>query len=152
MYYAEPIAWASSNGIVTGYDESTFGPNDAITREQMAAILYRYAQYKGYDTAQGGMALREYDDYAEISEYALEAMGWAVSQGLVTGTSSTTLTPDGSAIRAQVATIFQRFHGGRGGSKSKKSDTRTTEGRDESPGPLLFDANPRLCSLHHFRP
>ena len=109
VYYTDAVIWANANGIVTGYDETTFGPNDAITREQMAAILYRYAQYKGYDTAQGGMAIREYEDYENISEYALKAMGWAVSQGLVTGTSSTTLTPDGSAIRAQVATIFQRF-------------------------------------------
>ena len=109
MYYADAIAWANANGIVTGYDEATFGPNDAITREQMAAILYRYAQYKGYDTTQGGMAIREYADYESISEYALTAMDWAASAGLVTGTSNTTLTPDGSAIRAQVATIFQRF-------------------------------------------
>ena len=109
MYYADAVAWASQNGIVTGYDETSFGPNNAITREQMAAILYRYAQYKGYDTAAGGMAIREYEDYAAISEYAQSAMGWAVSEGLVTGTSDTTLTPDGSAIRAQIATIFMRF-------------------------------------------
>ena len=109
MYYADAVIWANANGIVTGYDEATFGPNDAITREQMAAILYRYAQYKGYDTTQGGMAIREYADYEEISEYALTAMDWAVNAGLVTGTTSSTLTPDGSAVRAQVATIFMRF-------------------------------------------
>ena len=109
MYYADAVIWANANGIVTGYDEATFGPNDAITREQMAAILYRYAQYKGYDTTQGGMAIREYADYEEISEYALIAMDWAVNAGLVTGTTSSTLTPDGSAVRAQVATIFMRF-------------------------------------------
>lgn len=109
MYYVDAIAWANANGIVTGYDEATFGPNDAITREQMAAILYRYAQYKGYDTTQGGMAIREYADYESISEYALIAMDWAVNAGLVTGTTSSTLTPDGSAVRAQVATIFMRF-------------------------------------------
>ncbi len=63
------------------------------------------------------MAIREYDDYAEISEYAQSAMGWAVSEGLVTGTSSTTLTPEGSAVRAQVAAIFMRFMDGRGGVK-----------------------------------
>ena len=109
MYYAGPIAWASANGIVTGYDESAFGPNDPITREQMAAILYRYAQYKGYDTAAGGMAIREYADYEEISQYAITAMAWANGEGLVTGTSAATLSPKGSATRAQVATIFQRF-------------------------------------------
>ena len=109
VYYTDAVIWANANGIVTGYDDTTFGPNDAITREQMAAILYRYAQYKGYDTTQGGMAIREYADYEEISEYALTAMDWAVNAGLVTGTTSSTLTPDGSAVRAQVATIFMRF-------------------------------------------
>ena len=109
VYYTDAVIWANANGIVTGYDETTFGPNDAITREQMAAILYRYAQYKGYDTTQGGMAIREYADYEKISEYALTALDWAVNAGLVTGTTSSTLTPDSSAVRAQVATIFMRF-------------------------------------------
>ena len=108
MYYADPIAWAVSNGIVTGYDDTTFGPNDAITREQMAAILYRYAQYKGYSTT-ASADLSNYADAGEVSAYALPAIRWANAEGLVSGTTNTTLTPDGNATRAQVATIFQRF-------------------------------------------
>ena len=108
MYYADAIAWANANGIVTGYDDTTFGPNDAITREQMAAILYRYAQYKGYRTT-ASADLSGYVDAGDVSAYALPALQWANAEGLVTGTSSNTLTPDGSAVRAQVATIFMRF-------------------------------------------
>ena len=108
MYYADAITWASENAIVTGYDEDTFGPNDVITREQMAAILYRYAQYRGYRTT-GNADLSGYVDAGDISAYALPALQWASAEGLVTGTSSTTLTPGGSATRAQVATIFMRF-------------------------------------------
>ena len=108
MYYADAIVWAAGNDIVTGYDETTFGPNDAITREQMAAILYRYAQYKGYRTT-ASADLSGYVDAGDVSSYALSALQWASAEGLVTGTSSTALTPDGSATRAQVATIFMRF-------------------------------------------
>ena len=108
MYYADAVAWASQNDIVTGYDEATFGPNNAITREQMAAILYRYAQYKGYRTT-AGADLSGYVDADSVSSYALASLQWANAAGLVTGTSSNTLTPDGSATRAQVATIFMRF-------------------------------------------
>ena len=108
MYYADAVAWASQNDIVTGYDEATFGPNNAITREQMAAILYRYAQYKGYRTT-ADADLSGYVDADSVSSYALASLQWAHAAGLVTGTSSNTLTPDGSATRAQVATIFMRF-------------------------------------------
>ena len=108
-YYAEAVRWAASEGIVTGYGDGTFGPGDAITRQQLAAILYRYAQYKGYDTTQGGMAIREYADYDQISGYALEAMDWAVNAGLINGTSGSTLSPQGSATRAQAAVILMRF-------------------------------------------
>ncbi len=108
-YYADSIAWAAENGIVAGYGDGSFGPDDAITREQMAAILYRYAQYKGYDTTQGGMAIREFDDYGDISDYALEAMAWCVNIGIIQGTDSTTIEPQNSATRAQVAAILMRF-------------------------------------------
>ena len=108
MYYADAVAWASQNDIVTGYDEATFGPNNAITREQMAAILYRYAQYKGYRTT-ADADLSGYVDADSVSSYALASLQWANAAGLVSGTSSNTLTPDGSATRAQVATIFMRF-------------------------------------------
>ena len=73
MYYADPIAWAVANGIVTGYTDEVFGPNDAITRQQMAAILYRYAEYKGYDVSESA-DLSGYTDSGDVSAYAEEAM------------------------------------------------------------------------------
>ncbi|HZJ98731.1 MAG TPA: hypothetical protein VFC79_01920, partial [Tissierellaceae bacterium] len=78
------------------------------TREQMASILYRYAQYKGYDTTQGGMVIREFLDYDHISEYALPPLAWSVNTGLIQG-SNKKLMPKDSATRAQVATILVRF-------------------------------------------
>ena len=90
-------------------DGSAFAPNDTITREQMAVMLYRYAQYKGYDVSQGGMAAQEYSDYGQVASWAQQAMQWAVSAGLITGTSDTTLSPQGSASRAEIATILMRF-------------------------------------------
>lgn len=108
-YYAKAVAWAAENGIVGGYGNGKFGPNDPITREQLAAILYRYAQFKGMDTTPGGMAIREYSDYDSISAYALQAMQWAVSAQIITGTSTTTLSPAGTATRAQAACLMQRF-------------------------------------------
>lgn len=108
-WYADAVTWAAENGIVGGYGNGKYGPDDPITREQLAAILWRYAQAKGYDTTQGGMAIREYADFDQISSYAAEAMTWAVNTGIINGTSSTTLSPQGSATRAQVATILMRF-------------------------------------------
>ncbi len=109
QYYTGAIAWAEANRIVSGYGNGKFGPNDAITREQLMAILCNYAAYKGYDRTQGGMAIREYDDYEDISSYALGAMTWAVNSGLLTGTSRTTLSPADNATRAQVAAVLMRF-------------------------------------------
>ena len=108
-YYADAVDWAAANGIVNGVSETSFAPDDAITREQMAAILYRYAQSKGYDTTVGGMSLSEYADASRISAYATTAMQWANAEGLITGVTDTTLSPQGSATRAQVATILMRF-------------------------------------------
>ena len=108
-YYGTAVYWARLNGIAGGYDDATFGPNDPITREQMAVMMYRYAQYMGYDTTQGGMAIREYADYGQVSSYALEAMDWANATGIVTGTSESTLSPQGQATRAQAAAMFTRF-------------------------------------------
>lgn len=96
-------AWAMETGISDGSN-----PTSSITREQMAAILYRYAQYKAYDTTQGGMSIREFADYDSISEYALAALGWSVNAGLMQG-SDNNLEPSGIASRAQVVTILQRF-------------------------------------------
>ncbi|MDF2838504.1 MAG: putative surface layer protein, partial [Evtepia sp.] len=97
-------AWAVENGISDGTN-----PTSSITREQMAKILYRYAQYKGYKTTQGGMAIRKFADYDSISEYALLPLAWAVNAGLVQG-SDNNLMPQGGASRAQVATILLRFY------------------------------------------
>ncbi|MGM9577831.1 MAG: S-layer homology domain-containing protein [Evtepia sp.] len=107
-YYAKAVGWASANGIVNGYSDVKFGPNDPITREQMAAILYRYAQYKGYDVSQKA-DLSKYQDQAAVSAYAKNAMAWANAKGLITGVTDTSLSPQGSAIRAQVAAILHRF-------------------------------------------
>ena len=109
QYYADAINWAAENDIVTGYDETTFGPDDTITREQMATILYRYAAYKGYDTTQGGMAVREFADYEEISDWSMTAVTWAVNAELLNGRTNNNLDPQGNATRAEVATILMRF-------------------------------------------
>ena len=108
-YYGEAVRWATSEGIVDGYGGGLFGPDDPITREQLAAILYRYARHESYDNAKDGMAIQEYADYNQISGYALEAMDWAVNAGLINGTSETTLDPKGTATRAQAAAILMRF-------------------------------------------
>ena len=107
-YYADAVYWARQNGIVSGMSAEQFAPNNAITREQMAAILYRYAQFKGYDVS-AKADLSVYTDAAQVSTYATNAMAWANGAQLITGTSQTTLTPAGNATRAQVATILMRF-------------------------------------------
>ena len=107
-YYADAVYWARQNGIVSGMSAEQFAPNNAITREQMAAILYRYAQFKGYDVS-AKADLSVYTDAAQVSTYATNAMAWANGAQLITGTSQATLTPAGNATRAQVATILMRF-------------------------------------------
>jgi len=108
QWYAGAVAWASANGIVSGYSDGRFGPDDAITREQLAAILYRYAAYKGYDmTAKADLSGCR--DAAQISPYALEAMGWAKAQDIISGTGEGMLSPRNSAVRAEVAAILMRF-------------------------------------------
>lgn len=108
-WYADAVTWANANGIVSGYGDGCFGPNDAITREQLATILWRYAQFKGYDTTQGGMAIREFSDYETISDYAVDAMTWAVNTGVVGGYEDKTLRPRNGATRAQVAQMLMNF-------------------------------------------
>lgn len=106
-YYAQSVAWASANGIVTGYGDGSFRPQAEITREQMAAILFRYAQSKGADVTQRA-GLEAFPDAASVSSYAVDAMSWAVSAGLISGMDGQ-LVPGGSATRAQAATILMRF-------------------------------------------
>ena len=108
QWYTAGVAWAAQEGIVTGYDDGNFGPDNAITREQMAAILYRYAQKKGYSTANSD-PLTAFTDAGTVSEYAVQAMQWAVGSGLITGKGEGILDPGGSATRAQVAAILMRF-------------------------------------------
>ena len=107
MYYADAVDWAAANGIVNGVSETAFAPDDPITREQMAAILYRYAQFKGYDVT-ASADLGAYTDAAQISAYATAAMQWANENGLITGNTGTTLNPKGHASRAEAATILMR--------------------------------------------
>ena len=107
-YYASAVAWASANGIVNGYEDNTFRPGNRITREQLAAFLYRYVRYKGGDVSDRA-DLSGYADAGQIASYALEPLQWANARGLVNGTSPTTLTPGGSATRAQAAVILTRL-------------------------------------------
>ena len=107
-WYGSAVYWAREHGIVTGVSDTTFAPDKVLTREQMAAILYRYAQYKGYDVT-ASADLSGYTDAGEILTYAQPAMAWANGAGLITGVSDTTLQPRGNSTRAQVATILMRF-------------------------------------------
>ena len=106
-YYEKAVAWAAANGIVTGTGSTSFSPDAKVTREQLAAILYRYAQYKKLGT-DAGAKLDSFSDAGNVSGYASEALSWAVSEGLINGASGR-LMPKGDATRAQVAAILHRF-------------------------------------------
>ena len=109
-YYANAVAWASKNGIVKGISETEFAPDDSITREQIAAIIHRYAQYKGYDVSAGeNTNILSYDDAESISEYAVASVQYAVGMGLIKGKTDKTLNPQDNATRAETAAILQRF-------------------------------------------
>ena len=107
-YFNKAVAWASANGIVAGKSADKYAPNDKLTREQMAAILYRYAKYAGKDTT-AEADLSAFADLGKLDAYAVEAMKWANGKGIITGMNSTTLDPNGNATRAQLASILQRF-------------------------------------------
>ena len=109
-WYAEAVRWAAGEGIVNGVSETEFAPNAAVTREQLAAILHRYAQHKGYDVSIGESTnILSYSDFASISEYAISAMQWVCGEGIITGVTESTLEPRGTATRAQSAAILMRF-------------------------------------------
>lgn len=108
-YYAQPIAWAAWNGIVNGITSTTFAPDRNVTREQMAAILYRYTAWKGWDVSQQGN-LFQFTDWQKVQTYARTPLAWAVASGLIQGKENQRLDPGGPATRAEVATILQRFH------------------------------------------
>ncbi len=107
-WYKTAVNWAAANGIVGGYDSDHFGPNDPVTREQMAAIMYQYAKFKGYDTEASG-SLEKFKDASEVASYAETAMKWAVGHKLIAGTDKG-LEPTGNATRAQVAVVLQAFN------------------------------------------
>jgi hypothetical protein len=107
-YYAEAVRWAASLGIVTGLSKNTFGAANAVTCEQAVTMLWRFAKQQGFDTTQGGMAIREFDDYDSLSEYAREAMAWAVNAGILKG-SGNRLMPDADCTRAQLVTLLYRL-------------------------------------------
>ena len=105
-WYATAVNWAANVGVVNGYEDGTFKPNQPITREQLAAILMNYAAYKGEDVS-ARADLSSYTD--QPSTWAQEAISWSVAEGLLTGVTADTLQPQGAATRAQVAAILQRF-------------------------------------------
>lgn len=107
-YYTEAVRWAASLGIVSGYGGGKFGVNDPITREQMAVMLYRFAKAQGMDTTQGGMTVREFDDFDQVSAYAGEAMAWAVNTGILKGADNQ-LMPKTPCTRAQIVTMLHRL-------------------------------------------
>ena len=107
-WYATAVNWAANEGIVNGFEDDTFRPNDAITREQMAAILYNYADYKGYDVS-ARADLSDYADAASISSWAEDVLAWANAEGLINGMTATTIDPQGATTRAQTAAMFERF-------------------------------------------
>lgn len=112
-WYAEAVRWAASEGIVDGYDNGTFGPDDTITREQMAAVLWRYAKLKGYDVSVGeDTNILSYADVSSVAQYAIPAMQWACGSGMISGKTAgngTILDPKGSTTRAQMSTMMMRF-------------------------------------------
>lgn len=109
-YCAEAVLWAASLGIVDGYGDGRFGTNDFVTREQVAAMLYRFAKAQGMDTTQGGMAAREFADFESVSSYALEAVDWAVNAGVLKGDNNR-LLPQDNCTRAQIVTMLYRALG-----------------------------------------
>ncbi len=107
-YYSDAVAWAAENGVVNGYADNTFAPDDNVSREQLVTILHRYAQKKGYATEKRG-TLANFADASSVSSWASDAMSWAVELGLVNGTDASHISPAKSATRAEVATILMRF-------------------------------------------
>lgn len=109
-YYSNAVVWAQQNGIVNGVTENEFAPENNITREQIAAIMFRFAKYKGYDVSVGeNTNILSYTDAESISEYAISAMQYAVGSGLMKGKTETSINPLDNATRAEIAAILQRF-------------------------------------------
>ena len=110
QWYAPYVNWAAENGIVNGYDNETFAPDDAITREQMATILYRYAKYRGVDvTAVDASRFHTFSDTDQVSDYAKAPMIWATDKGIINGMGDGTLAPQEKSTRAQVSQIIMNY-------------------------------------------
>ena len=138
-YYSTPVYWARMNDLATGYSDTQFGPDDAITREQMATILYRYAENLELDTDTDFIPDKYYDfpDYKTVSRYAANAMSWCVNKGIVNG-SNGKLHPQGTATRAEVATILMNAEGIL--NKNEPTDPDTPISPDEQPAPDNTDS------------
>ena len=108
LYYYDAVTWANTNNIVLGYSNGAFGPNNPVTREQIATIIYRYAEYKQRDMSSQGTAFNAFPDTGNVSDYAVSAMRWAVSRGIING-SNGRLMPGNTATRAQVAQIITNY-------------------------------------------
>lgn len=138
-YYAEAILWASANGIVTGYGDGKFGPDDNITREQLAAILYRYSGEVYEESADKLVAFTDAD---KISDYAKTAFAWATSKGLIAGMDDGSLAPQGGATRAQVATVLYRMiKGGDGVTENPEEDKIENPDDSKAKCTVIFDLN-----------
>ena len=109
VWYTEAVRWAFSTGVVNGMTATTFAPMESITRQQLVTMLYRYAQLKEYDTTMGGMAVREYDDFESIADWALAAVDWAANAQLMNGRGNNMLVPEGTATRAEAAKLLMVF-------------------------------------------
>lgn len=107
-YYGAAVAWAQAKGLVKGYGDGTFRPNQAITRQELATILYRYAAFRGEDVS-ARANLEAFEDRTLIQPYAQDAMSWAVAAGLVEGVTETSLAPKGIALRCQLAALLHRL-------------------------------------------
>ena len=111
-WYYDAVTWAEQSGVMGGYGNGRFGPGDFVTREQLAAIFCRYAQYKGCDVAAAG-GLDRFTDKDKVSEWAEQPLSWAVGSGIVNGTGDNLLSPQGTATRAQIAAMLHRFRNDR---------------------------------------
>jgi len=149
QYYAQAVAWANERGIVEGYGNGQFGPNDNITREQLAAILFRYAKFCGHDT-KGRTVLDQYRDAENVSDYAVDAMQWACHEKIINGTDGA-LAPQAFATRAQVAAMISRFAGDRGGMFIPTWGTGGNGGQDDDPS-VDTDFDPKTDADRYITP
>ena len=109
-YYEKAVIWGEKNGIIKGIGDTKYAPNNEIKREQIAAIMHRFANYKKVDTTVGeNTNILSYDDFSKISEYAISPIQWVVGSGIMKGKTNSTINPADSATRAEIATILMRF-------------------------------------------